>query len=107
MKSKNIKAMKEFKLFKSYISYTLLGCILLLNMSCEDHFIKNVRKYKLEITSSNGNVYYTSEFNRKLDCIEFKGVKIEPIRIHGTFKVCGSFTVGKNIYYNCKGVECF
>jgi hypothetical protein len=107
MKSKNIKTMKEFKIFKSYIFYALLGGVLLLNVSCDDSFVQVVKKYKLEITSSDGNVYYTSEFNEKLNCIEFKGVKIEPIRTHGTFKVCGSFTVGENIYYNCEGIECF
>jgi hypothetical protein len=100
--------MKKVKKGLSYTLYAVLGCILLLNMSCEDHFIKNIRKYKLEITSSNGNVYYTSEFNKKLDCIEFKGVKVKNTYIkHGDFKVCGSFTVEENLYYNCEGIECF
>jgi phage terminase large subunit-like protein len=100
--------MKKVKKSLSYTLYAVLGCVLLLNVSCGDSFVEVVRKYKLEITSSNGDVYYTSEFNKKLDCIEFKGVKIEhTYKKHGAFKVCGSFTVEDNIYYNCEGIDCF
>jgi hypothetical protein len=100
--------MKKVKKSLSYTLYAVLGGVLLLNVSCGDVFIEAVRKYKLEITSSDGKVYYTSEFSRELDCIEFKGVKIINTYIkHGAFKLCGSFTVEDNIYYNCEGIECF